>query len=252
MKKILSVILLFSLTTNIFAKELLIVTLVAPPNEYLENNISKGINVEIVTEVLSSMGYKAKVKFVPWKRALRMVKSGCADAIIDAAYTKERAVYLYYPKEHLNTEDWYCFKKKGNPITLDENLTNAQDIKLGVSRGFHYGGIIQNAIDNDKFKYLDETYNNELNIKKVVAGRFDMFLGVKSTIFFLAKQMGYKDKIEIVKNSSTKEDFLLSSTKTYIAFSKKTMTKEEVAQFSKLLSKFKKDNKIEKIRQKYY
>jgi len=245
------IMLFMFLSTLLYSKSLTLVTLESPPLEYLEEGIAKGTNIDIVKETLNRMGYSVNIKFVPWKRALLMVKEGLADGIIDAAYTKDRDKYLHYPKEEIHIEEWYAFKKSDTQLTLDENFENAKNISLGVSRGFIYGGKIQKAIENNMFKFLDKTYNNKQNIKKVYAGRFDMFLGVKITILNLANTMGYKDKISIVKMTGTNEEYLLSSSKTYLGFSKKNISKTLVDNFSKGLSQIKKDGTVNKIMKKY-
>lgn len=251
MQKIIFSIFVLLLCSTIYAKSLTLVTLESPPSEYSENNIAKGSNVDIVKEALKRIGYDVNIQFVPWKRALFMVEKGQADGVIDAAYTKERAQYMYYPEEEIYIEEWYAFKKKDANITLDKDFQNAKDIRLGITRGFSYGGKIQDAIDNNMFIFLDESYNNELNLKKVDAGRFDMFLGVKKTVFQLAKKLGYEDKISIVKMTETNKDYLLNLSKTYLGFSKKRVSQELVDSFSNALSIMKEDGTIEKINKKY-
>ena len=166
MKKIIYIILL-SISSSLYAKNLLLVTLEAPPVEYLENNKATGVNVDIVTEALARLGYSVSIKFYPWKRALRMVKFGQADGIIDVSYNENRAKYMFYPEEEISTEEWYGFKRKNFLLTLDEDFKNAKYIKLGVARAFVYGGEIQKAINSGKFKYLDEGHNNISNIKNL-------------------------------------------------------------------------------------
>ena len=251
MQKIILFLLISFLCTNLYAKSITLVTLEAPPLEYLENNKAKGINVDIVKEALKRIGYDVNIQFVPWKRALVLVKEGHVHGIIDASFTKERAIYLHYPKEEIYSESWYAFKKKSMDLTLDKDFSNAKNITLGISRGFVYGGKIQEAIDNNMFKFLDETHNNELNIKKVYAGRFDMFIGVKKTILNLAKKIGYEDKISIVKMTGTDDDYLLSSSKTYLAFSKEKVSQKTVNDFSKMLLQMKSDGTIDKIKKRY-
>ena len=233
------------------AKELFLVTLEAPPAEYLENNKATGANVDIATEALARLGYDVKIGFYPWKRALRMIEFGQADGILDAGYNQDRARYMYFPKEAISTEEWYGFKKKGSLLTLDEDFSNAKDIKLGVARAFIYGGEIQKAIDNGMFKFLDEGHNNISNVKKLLADRFDMFIGVKATIFLHAKKTGDLDKIEIVKKTGTDENYLLNSSRTYLGFSKKRVNKELVEKFSKSIAQMKADGTIKNIRKKY-
>jgi polar amino acid transport system substrate-binding protein len=250
MRKIIFIILL--LISSIYAKKLLLVTLEAPPAEYLENNKATGANVDIVTEALTRLGYSVEIKFYPWKRALRMVEFGQADGIIDASYNENRAKYMFFPKEAISTEKWYGFKRKGSLLTLDEDFENAKYMKLGVARAFIYGGEIQKAINSGKFKYLDVGHNNLSNIKKLIANRFDMFIGVKATILLHAKKTGDFDKIEIIKKTGTNEDYLLNSSRTYLGFSKKRVNKKLAEDFSKSIAQMKADGTIENIRKKYY
>ena len=239
-------------SSTVFAKTIFLVTLESPPAEYSENGKPTGRNVEIVEEGLKRMGYDCKISFLPWKRALLMVEEERADGIVDVAYSEERAKYLYYPHEEIYIEEWYAFKRKESNLMLDQDLGNAGKITLGISRGFVYGGIIQEAINNHRFKRIEEVHNNELNIKKLVAKRFDMFIGVKLTILFLAEKMGYIDQIDIVNMTNTDQNYLLSASKTYVGFSKKSMKKEDAEEFSSIITAMKKDGTVKKIEEKYY
>jgi len=93
---------------------------------------------------------------------------------------------------------------------------------------------------------------NEMNINKLIAKRFDVFVGVKLTILNLSKKMGYTDDIQIVPMTKTKKPYLLSSSKTYVAFSKQTMTKDIAIVFSTKLKEMIADGTIERIEKSYY
>ena len=238
--------------SSVSAQPLRLVTLSSPPAEFLKEGRAAGRNVDIVRTVLGKMGYDFEIRFLPWQRALMMVKTGEADGIIDVAWNSERAKYLHYPEETLYVEQWYGFKLKSSPLSLDRKLGNAGAIRLGVTRGFEYGGIIQEAINGKWFKAIQVVHNNELNLTKLVGNRFDMFIGVKLTILSLAKEMGLQDRIEIIKMTGTDQDFLLSASKTYLGFSKKTMKKELAEEFSKVLSSIKTEGIVREIEEKYY
>jgi len=237
--------------SNLSARQLIFVTLDNPPVEYLSNDQVIGRNIDVVLEACRRLQQTCTITLVPWKRGLLMVKDGSADGIIDAAFNPERAEYIFYPKEELQTEEWYAFKQTGSRITLDGDFSNTSEIRLGTTQGFHYGGSIQKAIDQQLFKSIETVYSNELNILKLTGGRFDMFIGVKSSTFYLARQMGYDDKIVIVKKTGTDQDFLLSASKTYVGFSKKSMNLEFTDEFSLMLKSMKADGTIQKIDGKY-
>ncbi|MCP4024626.1 MAG: transporter substrate-binding domain-containing protein [Desulfobacteraceae bacterium] len=234
------------------ATTLKLVTLESPPAEFSLDGKSTGRNVDISMECLKRMGFQSNVLIVPWQRAIIMVKHGTADGIIDAAYNTERSGFLYYPDEEIYVEEWYAFKRKDDAVTFDKGLANVGQYALGISRGFEYGGLIQEAINNRRFKKIEEVANNEMNISKLIVQRFDVFVGVKLTILNLSKKMGYSDQIEIVKMTETKKPYLLSSSKTYVAFSKQTMTQDIAQLFSDTLKEMKADGTVIRIEQKYY
>lgn len=252
MKNIVLIFGILIVFSHVQATTLTLVTLESPPAEFLLDGKSTGRNVDITRECLRRMGFLCEVKIVPWKRALIMVENGIADGIIDAAHTPERGTFLHYPDEEIYSEEWYAFKRRKDPVSFDKGLTNVGTVSLGISRGFEYGGLIQDAIDNHRFKRLEEVVNNEMNIKKLLAGRFDAFVGVKLTILSLSKKMGYEDKISMVPKTGSQTPYLLSSSKTYVAFSKKTMTREIAVLFSMTLKQMKADGTVHKIERNYY
>ncbi|WDP91744.1 MAG: transporter substrate-binding domain-containing protein [Desulfobacter sp.] len=231
---------------------LTLVTLESPPAEFFRDGRAMGRNVDIAREGLKRMGIEAKVRILPWKRALVMVENGDADGIIDAAYSTERAEFLYYPHEEVYVEEWYLFRRKGSPLTLDRDLGNAGQFTLGICRGFQYGGLIQDAIEKKRFKTFQAVPDNAMNIKKLVGGRFDVFVGVKLTILYLAGKMGVAGQIEPVPMTETGRPYLLSASKTYLAFSKKTVTRKTVDRFSLVLRKMKDEGEVRRIESRYY
>ena len=233
------------------AQPLLFVTLESPPAEYLEDGRPSGRNIEIVEIACERLGYRCTIRFVPWKRALNMVRTGTADGIIDAAFNLERAAFLHFPDEPINEEQWYAFKRTGASLTLDRDLANAGQIRLGASRGFEYGGLIQEMINAGRFKSVDLTTGNASNIKKLIRNRFDMFIGVRLTILFLSQKMGHADKIDIVKMSGTNQAYLLNASKTYLAFSKQRSSREMANRFSNVFLQMKQDGTVARIDNTY-
>lgn len=232
--------------------QLTLVTLESPPAEFRANGTPSGRNVDIVVEGLQRMGHTAQILFRPWRRALEMVKQGAAHAIIDAARNAERAAYLYFPEEPLYVEEWYAFRRAGNDLTLDKDFGNAGRVTLGVVRGFEYGGPIQTAIDQGRFKALEVASDNDINLRKLLARRCDMILGVKLTMRYMAAQMGKAEAIEIVPMTETGEPYRLNASETFLAFSKKKTDPALAADFSKTLAAMKADGTIDQIERTYF
>lgn len=245
-------ILLSIISLSVVAKDILIVSDNYPPFQYFENKQAKGINVDIAKEVLLRMGYNPKFQFMPWQRALFYVKYGKADAIINASYKDSRAKYLYYPKEEIYSKNWYCFKLKNSDISINEDFSNINKLSIGVAAGVTYGGKIQKAIDEKKFKKIITIKDGKNLVKNLIKKKFDMFIDNKNTISQIIKGTDYENKIEVVKITNKNEEYILSKDILYLAFSKKNTNEEFVKQFSTTLEKMKKDGTIEVITNRYF
>ncbi|BBD07915.1 substrate-binding periplasmic protein [Desulfovibrio ferrophilus] len=249
---VLILVFLFQIPEILHAKTLRLVTLNSPPLEYPDaQGQPTGLNMEIALEALRRLGHDAVVDFVPWKRALEMVRSGSADAIVDAGYNSERAAYLHYPYENIYLEEVFAFKRAEKHFTLDEGLGNAQDFRLGVGRGYYYGMAMDRALQEGRFKSIEEVYQIELSFRMLMADRIDMFIGVRVPILYLLEQMDLADDIDIVFNTDTGAEYALDFSPTYVAFSKKSMNERIADEFDIILKSMKEDGTFERIYRRY-
>jgi polar amino acid transport system substrate-binding protein len=77
--------------------EIHIVTENYPPYEMADPvNGQKGFDFDVATEVFRLLGYAPKIKFLPWKRALRAARLGEAVGILTCAYRKEREEFILF------------------------------------------------------------------------------------------------------------------------------------------------------------
>ncbi|MBN1967867.1 MAG: transporter substrate-binding domain-containing protein [Candidatus Delongbacteria bacterium] len=251
--RVLSMMFVVLMMTNItFSMVLNLATLESPPQEFTDSEGNpNGFNIEVIREAAKRAGFDIKVVFHPWKRALQNAFDGEVDGIIDAGYNEERALHLLYPSENIYTEEIFLFKRKGTDLILKDNLSNSPEISVGVGRGFYYGGIVQDILDRKGFKNIEEVNSYEQNIKKLIAGRFDALVANELNAVYEAKKLGVSNQIEKCLNEKDNQPYLLSSSKTYLAFSKKTVKQELVDKFDQALKEIKKDGTYDKIKKKY-
>ncbi len=72
------------------------------PFIYSQNDLAKGIHIDIVKKALLKLNYIPKFYPKPWKRCLRDIKKGSYDGIVSASCKPERAEYLIYPEDAKN------------------------------------------------------------------------------------------------------------------------------------------------------
>ncbi|MBU0971571.1 MAG: transporter substrate-binding domain-containing protein [Proteobacteria bacterium] len=216
-----------------------------PPHEDIFNEAAPGLCTEVVRHVFENMNLRISIVQYPWARAVDLVSRGKNDGLFCALYTQERAEHCYYPTEPIATLKYLLFIKKENRERLPfHSYEDLIDKKIGVVRGFVYPGVFWDFIK--KHNNFQEVENDELNFKKLMAGRIDFAIADFANGTLLIKEMGLTDQIEPLLSKVIQESEL------YILFSKKTMEAEFVKLFSENLRQFKQTEKYKQINEKYY
>ncbi|WP_461211134.1 substrate-binding periplasmic protein [Desulfocurvus sp. DL9XJH121] len=233
------------------AEPLRLVTLDSPPLEYLGEDGPRGANVDISLEALGRLGLSATVEFVPWKRALEMARSGAAHGIIDAGYSPERTTFLLYPGENINLEEVYAFRRTSSDVVLDEMLSAAGFYRVGVGRGHFYGARVDKVLREGRFKGVEVICELETAVKMLLAGRIDLFLGVRQPVEHLLRTMGLEDAVEVVPDALGKE-VILDFSPTYLAFSKVSAPPDLARDVERVLREMKRDGTVARIQRRYF
>ncbi len=74
-----------------------VATTPTPSHRVTHNKDRPGWQIELFEEVEARTGVKFEYVFVPWDQALRLVRTGAAQAAFNSSYKPERAVYGAYP-----------------------------------------------------------------------------------------------------------------------------------------------------------
>lgn len=134
------------------------------------------------------------------------------------------------------------FKKRGSSIVLN-SLEDAKKIsKIGVTRNVaNYDILTEKGFEN-----LDIIRSgvDEQNIQKLVKGRIDLWLALKKSGLYNAKEMGCGGQITPIENIIVFEGDL------YIAFNKDTKD-SVINRWQNALDKIRKNRLITKIQARY-
>ena len=248
---ILSAIIILVLAPSLVqADKLLFVTLDSPPQTYLDHGKPSGFLVEIVKLAAERAGYSSKVRVVPWKRAITMVKHGNADAVFNAGYNEERNKYLRYPETVLITEKVVAIRRAGSPVYFSPEFEGADKYVGGVGNGFYYGRKVDIAIKQNRFERIESVPNIDLNTKKLLLGRIDFFFADYYPVIDYLSTNGLLGKLEAVIDPLSGLPLVYSKSDTYLAFSRKK-DPEPFKKVSAELKKMKQDGTYSKIISKY-
>lgn len=242
-------LLLLLLATPTHAMRL--VTLESPPEEFLEAGLARGSNIELVTEAFRRLNTPVSIEFVPWCRALHMVRGGQADGVIDAAKSPEREEYLSFPAAPLHIETWYAFQRDETNFTLAEDLSDAHLHTLAVVRGFEYGEPMRTLLRENRFKSVSTLKDNHSALRYLLGGRCDLAIGIDSVFLFLASRQGPEARIKHVTAPGSAKPAAVSTSPTYIAFSKLRVGEDFVARFSTVLEAMTAEGLVDAVHAKY-
>lgn len=238
---LLSTFIFFASTLWAQDSKLYIVTEEWAPYNYTEDDVLKGVSVEIVQNIISEIKANAQINIFPSMRASRMLNSGNRMMLITMMRTPEREE-KYNWIGPLGDAAIYFYKKKGNPIVIS-TLEEAKKVPLIACR---HAGLVFNVLKAAGFTNLDSSATDGISIyKKLLHGRCDLGISdVPLGVRYILKQMDYP--VDALVQTSVK----VVEAQLYIACSR-DIPISEIAIWQKALDKMKASGVYDKIYMKY-
>ncbi len=210
------------------------------PYTYQEGSAAKGFEIDIFRAVMNRMGVKAEFLQFPFKRCLKMLEDGNAQALISLLKSPERAKYTIFPEEHISISRTLFFTTEGRKIRYGGNLKGLQKYTIGVIAGFAYGEVFDNA----KYLKKEEVLDAERLIHMVLSGRCDLGVENQAVIKGIARRLGVERSIRFLHPP-------VHTLNLYVGFSKASGLQRFAADFSEALARFKKTDEYRAILQRY-
>lgn len=200
----------------------------------LKNN---GPLAEVVTAAFKKSGYAVEIKFMDWNRAVALSAKGKIDGLLGCYHSEERAKVLEL-SEPFGEATVVLFAKKGSNISFN-GIKDLKPYKIGTMRG----NKVTDEFDSAAYLKKESADKIETNIKKLLAGRIDLFVESK----FVAQDMinsnfaQDKDKIEVLSPP-------LKTNTLHIGISKKIADAKKIQQdLDAGLKAIKEDGTMDKI-----
>ena len=134
-----------------------------------------GFASHIVTEAFRLVGVEVEYGFFPWKRSLEWAKKGETwDGTAVWLYSEERAASFYYTDPVVPSTVAFFHLED---VEFDWNtMEDLRDTKIGATLEYSYGPEFDEA---DRSGIIDprRVATDELNLKKLLKGRIEVFPG---------------------------------------------------------------------------
>jgi len=135
-----------------------------------------GFLVAVTQRAFERVGYAVTVSYVPWARALRMVATGEAEALLGAYHSPERAERLLYT-DPIGQAEVVFFSLKDAGIRY-QSLEDLRPYRIGTINGASY------TPEFDAADYLmkEPVSDYLLNLRKLLAGRVHLVVEKRSVV----------------------------------------------------------------------
>ena len=179
--------LLSLLIAPLSAQALTFTTEDAPPQNFSKGGTVTGFSVDIINEMMKRSGVKATISLLPWERAYKMGLEEKDTCVFSTTRTEQREK-LFKWVGPLSNNNWVIFAKADSTISI-KSLDDAKPYKIGG-----YQGDATSIYLKEKGFKVEETTNDEMNVKKLDAGRIDLWAAGSDSGPWLARNAGTKIK----------------------------------------------------------
>ncbi|OVE74413.1 hypothetical protein BVX93_00035 [bacterium B13(2017)] len=213
-----------------------------PPFSWEDNGKMQGILIDVLNEVVQKrLKIRVSHRGYPWARAQNMVRVGKADAFVTVP-TSERRKYTEISKEPVVIATFTLFVKSDSPQINDfkavKTVFDLKRFKIGHYKGSGW------AEKNLSGMNVDIAPSVDLTLKKLVAGRFDVFIDVSQVIRYKIKEMGLQNQIKEIPN-------IIDSSTFNLCIGKNSSYANILPIFDEILRKMKEEGKLQEIYEKY-
>ena len=230
---IMFLILLMPITSG-WSQELTIISEENPPFNFNKNGVFTGSATEVVREIMRRLKQPAGIEVMTWARAYQLARTRPNVVLFSTTRTKEREDLFHWVGPIFKVRFGFYARKGSNLV-----LTCLADAKKVGAIATYKDDVREQLLKSMGFTNLDSSKSPASNLKKLLAGRVDLWLYSNLGVPSVAEQMGINpDDVEFILPF---KDFFA-----YIAVSKGT-PQAVVAKWQETLEAMKRDGTFEKI-----
>lgn len=200
-----------------------------------ENN---GVFVELTKEIAKRAGLTVSIKVEPPLRTVDNFQKGSVQSIFPALDVNFPAGAKIERSDSIYVKQDFAFIKKGTPML--NTIKGLEGKKIGITKGYPYVA----ELTGNKNVIMDAADSDELNAKKLAAGRIDAFVVEEKTGLQAFKNVNLLDQIDYDKQIP------LSKQDVYYAFPSNEIGKTLAKKVSDAMNAMKADGTFGRIMSK--
>ena len=209
----------------------------------LEDGRPGGVNADVAREALRRMGCRAEFRMLPFPRSLRDLQDGVLDIVPDLFRTPEREIYALFSRTHDQVPNRLFIRASDRgrwDIKTFQDLSRL-GVRLGVQTGVLVGPDFPGAMGEAKFRALVSPARTQESLwRMLLAGHVDAVILDEQNARWELKHFGFDQSI-------VGTDFLAATAPAYFAFSRASVTAEQVQAFDSAVDQMRGDGTLAAI-----
>ena len=134
----------------------------------------KGFTNHVISEAFKLQSYEVEFVFYPWKRAYDSAKSGEKFQATSYWYPSDDRAKDFHYSDALQEDAIVFFHLKSNPLSDWATLDDLKGKRIGATAGYTYTAEFWDAATSKRLD-IHEASSDELNFRKLLKGRIDLF-----------------------------------------------------------------------------
>ena len=179
------IILILLLPAVVGAQELTIISENSPPFNFVKHGTLTGSSMEIVREMLRRMNRTDPIQILTWARAYNLAVSQPNVVLFSTARTNQRE-NLFHWVGPLYRVRFGFYAKKGSEL----RLSSLEDARKVGAIATYKNDVREQLLKSQGFTNLDSSKSPASNLKKLMAGRVDLWLFSNLGVERVANQIG--------------------------------------------------------------
>jgi polar amino acid transport system substrate-binding protein len=233
-----SILLILRLPLIVGAQELTIISENNPPFNFVKQGEFTGSSGEIVREMLRRMNRNDKIQVLTWARGYNLALTLPNVILFSTARTRQRENLFHWVGPLYRVRFGFYARKEAGL-----RLNSLEDAKKVGAIATYKNDVREQLLKSQGFTNLDSSKSPASNLKKLMAGRVDMWLYSNLGVKRVARQIGVDpDELELVLPF---KDYFV-----YIAISRGT-DPAVVNNWRDVLNELKQESTFEKITKKW-
>ena len=207
----------------------------------------QGFNAELFYLLSEASGCTGKIVEVPWGRALQLLAAGEIDVMSNMSRNAEREGFAHFVGPHQQEQILVLSNSRefDQLHSLDALLQSRQPVS--VMQGIYYGEQFEQALAQQA------EWANRLVYVSTSQQKLEMFIAGRVAYTFedsINLQQLYNDGV--LNRQQHKPLFSLHTNPVYFAFSKQSVSKEQLQRLQQAWHQLQNDGIVDKLKQRYF